>query len=271
MHKLSTFRPLILAATLFAATGAAHAAEGFYDPFDRFDGKRWTVSDGWTNGAHMACIWKRDQVETADGALTLHLTRTPAETGKGEARDYVCAEIQSRAAYGYGLYETRMKSAPGSGLVSAFFTYTGPHLGDPHDEIDVEVLGRSMDRFDTNYFVDGKGENQEKVRLDTPADADFIDYAFEWTPDALRWYVDGTLVREVTSDPRPEARQKLFFSIWNGGKGTTEWLGRPDPSIEAASMAVDYVAFTPPGERCLFPTSLSCDAAWADKTENATE
>lgn len=245
-------------AALVLAAAPALAGGAFFDDFDRLDSARWRVSDGWSNGAHQACIWDKSNADVADGALTLALVRTPTRAADGGTRDYACAELQSKATYGFGLYEARLKAAKGSGLVSALFTYTGPVQKTPHDEIDVEVLGRDTTRFDTNWFVNGRGENQEKIALETPADAAMTTYAFEWTPDRLRWFVDGKPVRDAPAPAFSDAPQKVFLSLWNGGEGTTGWLGRPDASIERAEMVVDWVAFTPLGERCLFPQSTSC-------------
>ena len=254
-----------VAASASAPSRAAAGSPGFFEDFDRLDTERWYVSDGWTNGAHQGCIWRKGQISAADGILTLKLTKTgkPATTGSGEERNYVCAELQTRKTFGFGLYETRMTAAAGSGLVSAMFTYTGPAQKTKHDEIDVEVLGRDMSRFDTNYFANGKGENQKKVTLPAPADETMTDYAFEWTPDRLRWYVNGELVREAEGHDMTAGDQKVFLSLWNGAKGTTGWLGAPDDSIEEATMAVDYIAFTPAGERCLFERSITCADDWS--------
>ncbi len=254
-----SIRSAALAATLAAAGPAA--AGGFFDDFDTLDGKRWFVSDGWTNGPHQNCIWTRAALDVADGALTLTLKRETTTSGDGNAtRPYSCAEIQTRQTYGHGLFEARIKAAGGSGLNSAFFTYTGEPA---HDEIDVEILGRDTTRFDANYYSDGKGENQETVAVPQPADEAMIDYAFEWTPGRLRWYVNGVLKREVVRADVPDAEQKVFFSLWNGGKGMSGWLGPQDDTIEVRTMVVDHVGFTPMGERCLFAGSLSCSAAWA--------
>ena len=254
------FTAAFFTAPTFSAVAGPAAADGFFDDFDSLDGKRWFVSDGWTNGAHQNCIWTRSGLDVADGRLTLTLKREVTAAGDGKAtRPYRCAEIQTREAYGYGLYEARMKAAKGSGLNSAFFTYTG----DPaHDEIDVEILGRDTARFDANYYSDGKGENQEKVAVPRPADEALIDYAFEWTEGRLRWYVNGALMREVRRADVPDAEQKVYFSLWNGAKGMSGWLGPKDDTIEERTMVVDRVGFTPVGERCLFEGSLSCSAGW---------
>ncbi|WP_226574605.1 family 16 glycosylhydrolase [Acuticoccus sediminis] len=250
-----------LSAALWAAAASPSHADGFFDDFDRLDGKRWFVSNGWTNGDHQNCIWKKAALHVADGQLTLTLKREPTTSGDGKAeRDYSCAELQTREVHGYGLYEARIKAAAGSGLNSAFFTFIDKLA---HDEIDVEILGRDMSRFDSNYYTDGKGENQEKIAVPSPADETMTDYAFEWTEGRIRWYVNGKLMREVVSDDVPDAKQKVFFSLWNGAKGMSGWLGPRDDTIEERTMTVDHVGFTPIGERCLFPGSLSCSTEWS--------
>jgi endo-1,3-1,4-beta-glycanase ExoK len=58
----------------------AEAAEGatgksFLDDFDRLDGRRWFISDGWNNGKHQNCTWSRKQVAQSDGKLTLEFAK----------------------------------------------------------------------------------------------------------------------------------------------------------------------------------------------------
>jgi endo-1,3-1,4-beta-glycanase ExoK len=91
-------------------------------------------------------------VRIEEGRLRLVLDHVPSSEPT-----YLCGEIQSRAVYGYGTYEVRMRAARASGTVSAFFTYVGPPHGKPHDEIDFEVLGRSTREVQINTYVAGKG------------------------------------------------------------------------------------------------------------------
>ena len=79
--------------------------------------------------------------QVGDGGVTLSLTDEPF----GE-RKFSCAEIRTKAAYGYGTYEVRMRGAAGAGVNSTFFTYVGPPFGEglPHDEIDFEFLGKTQ-------------------------------------------------------------------------------------------------------------------------------
>lgn len=250
---------LIALAGLIVAPPAV-AGDAVFDPFDNLSDDQWYISEGWTNGAHQNCIWRSRLVAVADGVLTLSFVREEGETASGEARAYACAEVQTKRRFGPGLYETRMKAAPGSGLVSAFFTYIGPTDNQEHDEIDVEVLGRSPHRMQTNLYTAGEGDREDTHPISRN---EFVTYAVDWQPGRIRWYIDGEFVREETEN-LPDTNAKAFFSIWGAGQSAEGWLGKLDESAVPATMSVDWFAYTPPGERCLFPESLSCRDDWRD-------
>jgi hypothetical protein len=131
---------------------------------------------------------------------------------------YQCAEIQSRAFYDYGTFEVRMRAARASGTNSAFFTYVGSTHGRPHDEIDFEVIGRNTREVQVNTFVSGKDGHGQTVPNGTDAADEFVDYAFEWTPDRIRWFVNGKLTREISGQGEnvPTHAAKIYLSLWNG-------------------------------------------------------
>ena len=227
----------------------------FFDEFDSFDRNRWYVSDGWSNGTWMNCTWARAMVDLRDGLLSLGFEKRRA----GE-RDYACGEIQTRQIFGYGTYEVKMRAPRGSGLNAAFFTYIGPVHGQPHDEIDVEILGRDTAKVDLNAYVGGKDKG--KARVDVPADAadSFVHYAFVWEEARLRWYIDGVLVHELTpaEAPIPTHAQRIYLSLW-GSDSFTDWMG---PFVDPGQKVVaeyDWVAFTPLGSPCQFAASIACD------------
>jgi endo-1,3-1,4-beta-glycanase ExoK len=238
--------------------GAAAEVDGglsFIDRFARLDRDRWFVSNGWANGPHQACTWTNRNVHAGAGGLTLSLTNQPS----GE-RAYSCAEIQTKEYYGYGTYEVRMRAAAAPGIVSAFFTYVGPSIvkGSPHDEIDFEFLGKDRNGVQLNYFFNGRGEHEQIIALGFDASATMNDYAFEWTPQTLRWSVNGRLVREVNA-PLPRLPGKIMLSIWSGvGANTEGWLGRFAYPGQPLTVGVEYVAFTEAGKPCQFPTSIVC-------------
>ncbi|WP_293602044.1 family 16 glycosylhydrolase, partial [Ruminococcus sp. CAG:330] len=95
------------------------------------------ASDGWTNGNPFDCGWYAENAVVKDGAL--HLSIDKDSTGK---YNYSGGEYRTNDHYSYGYYETSMQAIKNDGVVSSFFTYTGPSENNPWDEIDIEVLGK---------------------------------------------------------------------------------------------------------------------------------
>jgi endo-1,3-1,4-beta-glycanase ExoK len=262
MTKKSTFASFgltILASVAAFSAGPLDAAAqsgatgtSFVENFDSLDSAYWYVSDGWNNGDHQNCTWSKKQVSIDNGVLNLGFTAEKL----GE-RDYACGEVQTRARYGHGTYEVRMKAATGSGLNSAFFTYIGPVDKKPHDEIDFEVLGKNTNQVQLNQYISGKGGNEKLVPVAGGADKGFNDYAFIWEEDRLRYFVNGELVQEVTDKSKiPPNAQKIFLSLW-GSNNLQSWMG-PFSYVGATNMSIDRLAFTALGEECKFPESVLC-------------
>lgn len=258
MRRL-VLRPALLPALVLATVAAPVAAQppiqakSFFEPFDRIDTRRWYLSDGWVNGGHQGCTWAKSNVATRGGILQLRVTQAP-----NRLRPYKCAEIRTLARYGYGLYEVRMRSAAAAGLNTAMFTYSGAPLTPVHDEIDFEFLGKSPQSVQLNFFVGGKGGHETSVSVGADASADFHDYAFDWGPRHIRWYIDGRLVRTATGTALPAVPGQYFLSLWMGAASVEGWLGKFVDPRPAISADVDWVAYTAPGERCAFAQSLSC-------------
>ncbi|MGB3338808.1 MAG: family 16 glycosylhydrolase [Devosia sp.] len=254
-----TSKSLLLALGVLTLAQPAFAQDvAFHDEFDQLDQSRWYVSDGWSNGAHQNCTWSTDQAKAVDGQLQVGFAPVPKDD-----RQYRCGEIQTRAAYGFGTFEARLKTPAGSGLNAAFFTYIGPQQSKPHDEIDFEILLKDTGQVDTTTFVKGvSGDGEigagQSHALPHPSDADFITYAVTWEPNQVRYYINGDLVRTI-DDPKmvPNNPQRIFFSLW-GSDTLTEWMGAFSPVTTPIAIQVDWVAFTPLGEGCAFDDSILC-------------
>ena len=182
-------------------------------------------------------------VSTADGTKLLVRKENSAEI------PFSIAEAASREHYGYGRYEVVMQIGKGSGLVSAFFTYTGPWFGNPHDEIDIEFLGKDPSTVLFNYWKNGK--RGSFATFDLPFDASAAPhlYAFEWLPDKITWYVDGeAFYATPENDPGiPSTAGRVFFSHWTGIPKMSAWHGKPTFESDASAL-VNCVSFTPVGE-----------------------
>lgn len=210
----------------------------FVDRFRTMDDRRWVFSDGWNNGDWMDNDWRREALSlTPDG---LSITMRPNEPGDG--RPFMSGELQSRESYLYGYFEASMRVPAGEGIVAGFFTFTRPGARNTWEEIDIEFLGARARLMELTYHVHGFSR-QTTINLGFDPTQRFHTYGFEWTPDALRWYVDNRLVHEVTDErvQRMRRPQRLYLSLW----GSTElyrWVGHINPREAPWVMDVSCVA-----------------------------
>ena len=78
-----------------------------------------------------------------------------------------------------------------------------------------------------------------------------------WAPGSLKYYVDGKLVHSVDDPAQVQTQpQRIYFSLWSSDT-LTEWMG-PFADPGTVNMQVDWVAYTAPGDKCLFPESITC-------------
>ncbi len=209
----------------------------------------------WHRSDHPGTVpfWANDtSAENADASVDgLKLSITD-KTRRGGRHDWLTGEISSKSKFGYGRYEVVMKPAKGAGLVSAFFTYTGPYFGEPHDEIDIEFLGKDTRRVELNMFKDGVAGASKTVRLPFDASEDFHLYAIEWRPDRVAWFVDGELIHETEPGAGgiPVTPGKITMNLWTGN--LYGWHGRPnfEPGATAEFACVSYRPFGQPARSC---------------------
>lgn len=156
------------------------------------------------------------------GGVALHVENAP-----GAEKAYTAGSIATHdgpdAAHLYGRYETVLKVPKGSGLVTALFLYRF----DPWQEIDLEFVGRDTTQVLLNVFYnpgdDGDLHNYGlrgtpvMVELGFDATDDFHEYAIEWEPAEIRWFVDGELIHVRNAGrpaPIPHLPMRLHLNSW---------------------------------------------------------
>lgn len=192
------------------------------------DDAGWYRADFDNAGHFMQVGWAEDHIGFDQDGMSLRLSDQPSPTNR-----HTSGEYQRRGRYGFGRYEVVMRAPVGSGLVTSFFTHTGPYFDDPHDEIDFEVLGKDTRRVYLNWYSDGNEGEAVWHELGFDAAKDFHLYAFEWTPETIRWYVDGELVyeRPEGSAPVPQTPGRIIANLWTGSTKQYSWHGVPAFSV----------------------------------------
>jgi beta-glucanase (GH16 family) len=202
----------------------------FSDDFGAGYTSAWVRSDGWGNGSPFNVGWRADHVlfatsdAPASGVMRLRLDNVRA--GK---YPYSSGEYRTADTVPYGTVRARMKPAKASGVVSSLFTYTGPsYNNDPWDEVDIEFLGKNTTQMQVNYFTDSVGGHEKLINLGFDASLAYHDYAFDWEPGSITWYVDGCPihVEDGSRGALPTHPGRIFMNLWAGDRTTLSWLGQ---------------------------------------------
>ncbi|NJO15023.1 MAG: family 16 glycosylhydrolase [Thioploca sp.] len=197
-----------------------------FDDFENDNSVCWEPADNWGNGPPFWNGWRADHIKFNSGIMRLRLDDQPCVTDLATCSNqpYASGEYRSRELYRYGRFETRLKAAKQSGVVTAFFIYND----NPHDEIDIEILGLDPTQMQVNYFTHGVGGHEKMIPLGFDAAAAFHTYAIEWLPNVIRWYVDDQLVHtEIDSQGNlPTTPGKVMMNFWPVTVDVEQWAGR---------------------------------------------
>ncbi len=262
MNKIKNVLPLLLAITMLTACSnlntndqlsAGNSSQSVvenskievpdghaYAEFTNGMPEGWECANGWTNGSMFNVTWRKDNVTFNDGKMQLVINNDKTPTG---GIPYSGGEFRSKEFYGYGRYEVSMKPIKNDGVVSSFFTYTGPSDNNPWDEIDIEFLGKDTTIVQFNYFTDSKGNHEHIHNLGFDASEEFHTYAFEWHKDKIVWFVDGVEVHSA-AECIPVTESKIMMNAWCG-IGVDGWLKKFDDSKMPLTAEYEWVKFTP--------------------------
>lgn len=209
----------------------------FETELEKYDIRMFEIANGWTNGYMFDCTWRRDNVTFEDGIMRL----TIDTDGENTKPKYSGGEYRTKGFYSYGLFEVSMKPIKNKGVVSSFFTYTGPSDNNPWDEIDIEFLGKDTTKVQLNYFTNGVGNHEYMHDLGFDASEEFHTYGFEWLPDSITWYVDGEAIYTATENI-PSTPGKVMMNVWPG-TGVDAWL-KPFDGTVPLTAEYDWIRVT---------------------------
>ncbi|XP_039064815.1 xyloglucan endotransglucosylase/hydrolase protein 9-like [Hibiscus syriacus] len=150
--------------------------------------------------------------------------------------------FESRKKYLFGQASVQIKLIEGdsAGTVTAFYMSSeGPN----HDELDFEFLGNVSGEpylVQTNIYVNGTGNREQRHALWFDPTLDFHTYSFFWNRHCIVFLVDRIPIRVFTNKeengvpfPRNQA-MSIRGSVWNaddwatqGGRVKTNWTHAP--------------------------------------------
>jgi len=205
---LITAQPVAEVEAASAWNGTHFGMDFDYDDSGKFE------KSSWSNGDMFDCTWKPENVKFNNGQMAITIDR--------DWSGYTAGEYRTKDYFGYGLFQVSMKPIKNPGVVSSFFTYTGPSDGTQWDEIDIEFLGYDTTKVQFNYYTNGVANHEYLYNLGFDASQSFHTYGFDWSQNAITWYVDGKAVYTATRDI-PKTPGKIMMNAWNG-KGVDDWL-----------------------------------------------
>jgi len=202
--------------------------------------------------------WKNWAWAIAHAGLLLLLFSSNAR-----AKSYKSGELETKARYGFGAFEARIRSAQGPGVISTFFLWKpdsekAPSV--PWHEIDFE-MGQASGDYQTQVMTPGASpplyRTEHVVAHALPARAyqAYFTYRIEWTPTYIAFFVDGKEVRRETDqnefaalfaqdasgDTPVNERMEVRTGVWPGDANISAWSGVFDGSTLPTGHFVDYV------------------------------
>ncbi|XP_066374829.1 xyloglucan endotransglucosylase/hydrolase protein 3-like [Miscanthus floridulus] len=176
--------------------------------------------------------------------------------------------FKSKSTYGSGFFHLRMKLPSGytAGVVTTFYLISQPEDG-TRDEVDFEFLGDKAGvpiTLQTNFFVNGHGQREQRLHLWFDPSADFHDYKILWNPYLLVMFVDETPIRvlrnlrsTVPGYEFPTKPMLIRASIWDGSSWATDG-GRTKVDWSKAPFTAGYQGFDVNG--CATGSGTPCDS-----------
>ncbi|KAK1269759.1 putative xyloglucan endotransglucosylase/hydrolase protein 1 [Acorus gramineus] len=188
-------------------------------------------------------LWGGNRASSLDGGKEIQLSMDNS-SGSG---------FGSKLDYGSGFFKMRIKLHSNTSN---------------HDELDFEFLGNKQGRpiiLQTNIFINGEGNREQRIKLWFDPFADFHTYGILWNPYQLAFFVDETPIRVFANKTSmgisyPTQPMQILASIWNGEDWATDG-GKTKTNWTYAPFKAHYQGFDVQGCSSTSP-SCSSDGLW---------
>jgi len=186
-----------------------------------------------------------EAISLEDGVLGITLTKSPTYY-HGQTLPFASGTVTTHGKFSlkYGRVEVRARVPKGQGLWPAVWLL--PESLEWPPEIDVfEIRGSEPDRVHmTHHWLEAPG--QFRFHTTSFAGPDFSagmhTFAIEWTPNEIRWFVDGNQ-RHHATEHIPQVPMYLNVALAVGG----QFAGLPDHTTpSAARMELDCIRVLAP-------------------------
>ncbi len=196
------------------------------DSLEFLNTKNWlTRSDTFTDNL---ALFRPSNVKFSSDGAVLYVKKEPLGV-----RDYTAASISSKDQFLYGKFEASIQASNVSGVVTGFFL----HRNSPRQEIDIEFAGNRPNVLLVNVFFNPGNEDANfdygyrgtPIYIDLGFDASeaIHQYAIEWNPNEIQWFVDGKLVhRRVIWNPTPIPHLPMTLHLNNWVTRSFQLAGR---------------------------------------------
>lgn len=183
-------------------------------------------------------------VEVSNGLnLTARVQDPPANLATQGYHTFSTAAVQSVASVLYGAFEIRARPMNSGASSSFWFSTSDSNHGTEIDVFEIGGKAKGFERKDhmtvhvwkTPEVAEHHGVGGVFVN-DEPLADDFHDYGLEWTPQEIKFYFDGVLVRK---GPNPYWHYPLVMDF--DSETMPDWFGLPDPADLPSTYTISFV------------------------------
>jgi len=221
--------------------------EEFNEPIDLDTDPIWTYSDGGLTEGQVRFV--KDAIQFRDGKMIVEVSNkglpqgpqcSHAEVGFVGHKPLTSGEFRTRYnMYRYGRYESRLKAPSvrfndpnaNGNFISTMFVYRDAKFRHWR-EIDFEITADAPNTVTSNVLkADGTSSWNPGIQASVHGHPkgihvrrDFHEYAFEWLPNKITWWIDGNVQRVHTGGhvAIPDLPTKIMMNLWiftGGGFG----------------------------------------------------